>query len=90
MEITREETVTRVYCDVCNKDITHGSRRGPGTDHIDEGWVTCMSTKWSLETNAKIGVQLACDHLAIFYTRYPELANEHWIHARSMDSTDYE
>lgn len=86
MEITREETVTRVYCDVCNLDITHRSKRGPGTDYIDEGWVTCMETKYELNTNKKGTTTIACDMLAEFYVYYPELANQHWINARAHDN----
>ena len=48
MEVKTTEEVTRIYCDVCNKDITNDSRYGGGTDKPDQKWVTCSGGEYIL------------------------------------------
>ena len=49
MEVTTQEEVTRTYCDVCGKDITHDTRYGAGTDKPEQNWVTCSGGEYILD-----------------------------------------
>jgi len=73
MEITKQEMVTRTYCDVCGYEVTHANSTG-SKDGDDINYVVCMSTHFELPD--KKGVRLNCEQIAKLYTNYPQLMND--------------
>lgn len=77
MQETKVEEVTRTYCDVCGKDITHKSQYGAGTNNTEHTWVVCGESKYDIELiYRKKGVTFNCEKFARLYMDYPQLANK--------------
>ena len=76
MKTTKEESVTRTYCDVCGNDISHRNQYTVGDYDL------CMDTRFDVDVVEKVrGVSLRCEVLAKLYIEHPELANETFIKA---------
>ena len=80
MEITTIEEVTRIYCDICNKNITGSNRIGAGLDKPGQGWVTCDGGMYvtkegrrDLDGAVQPGVLLSCADIAVLKYKYPDI-----------------
>ena len=85
MKRTAMEEVTRTFCDVCGKDITHGNRVGKGqASYPGFDYTVCMETIYNVEMPHPMDkdIRLNCEKMAIMYNQYPELANETFKAAR--------
>lgn len=79
MEITRLEEVTRIYCDICGRDITHEGKSGAGLDRPNETWVACTVSKFKLKKYEHT-VQLSCSEIARFLYENPVLCYGDYIY----------
>lgn len=69
MEITRLEKVTKIYCDVCSKEITHSSRKYIGGNVVCRNNTTIIRPK----TSVWGPLSLDCEDIVILLQKRPEL-----------------
>jgi hypothetical protein len=69
---TTNEEVTRVYCDVCNKDITNRTKIGAGFDYEYQDWVVCGG-KLSYQQSPNKTVSVSCEDLAKLQYENPSI-----------------
>ena len=82
MEVKTTEEVTRIYCDVCSRNITGGNRMTfeAGVDKPGQDWVVCDGGKYivkegrrDLAGKVEPSVWLSCADIAVLKSKYPEL-----------------
>lgn len=75
MKITREELVTRTYCDICAAEITHKNQVGSSYNDATN-YVVCMDNRFDVDIDGRKGITLTCEMLAKLYDNYPKLMNQ--------------